>query len=104
MAQILAYASLFAAVYVLSDLWRRHRDKQEPPRPLADAVHLIPVDDLIEHDTSGNPCVCGPDALPGYYDDGTVAYHVIHHSLDGREHSEPDHDREACPLCQCDRV
>lgn len=23
--------------------------------------------------------------------------HVVHRSLDGREHAEPDHDRDACP-------
>lgn len=43
-------------------------------------VHVVPVADLVDHDTDGDDCVCGPDVefVPG----GMV---VIHHSLDGRE-------------------
>lgn len=56
-------------------------------------VHTYPVGDLIEHDTDGGDCVCGPTTEPVKRDDGSVAWHVIHHSLDGREaHEEENHD------------
>lgn len=51
-------------------------------------VHLVPVDDLIEHEAKGTDCVCGPDVeyidpeSGETYPDGPV---VRHHSLDGRE-------------------
>lgn len=47
--------------------------------------HVYPVDDLIEHDTSGGECVCGPEVQPVERDDGSVAFVIAHHSLDGRE-------------------
>ncbi len=52
-------------------------------------VHVVPLDDLIEHNT-GDPesCPCGPTL-----DDGVV----IHHSLDGREFSEDDYQGPAMP-------
>ena len=42
--------------------------------------HVLPVNDLIEHEDEGDGCVCGPDVRfePG----GRI---VVHHSLDGRE-------------------
>lgn len=49
-------------------------------------VHVIPVNDLIDHDTSslsGDDCVCVPTTE--FVDGGQV---VIHHSLDGREANE----------------
>lgn len=47
-------------------------------------VHVVPVGDLIEHDSEGEDCVCGPtvelvETLSG---DGWL---FVHHSLDGRE-------------------
>jgi len=42
-------------------------------------IHVLPNDDLVEHDNSED-CVCGPDA---YLEDGSWVY--VHHSLDGRE-------------------
>ena len=62
-------------------------------------VHTFPVDDLIAHVTEGDGCPCGPTIEPVRLDDGSMGWQAIHHSLDGREHSEPDHDRAACPLC-----
>ncbi|MEV5129308.1 hypothetical protein AB0K87_02105 [Streptomyces sp. NPDC053705] len=51
--------------------------------------HVEPVDDLIEHDTSGQEdCVCGPRSRPEKTDDGSVNWIVVHNSLDGRELSE----------------
>lgn len=63
--------------------------------------HTYPVGDLIEHLTNGDECPCGPTVEPVERDDGSMGWHVVHHSLDGREHHEPDHDRAACPGC-CD--
>lgn len=49
-------------------------------------VHTYPVDDLIEHDTEhGGDCPCGPVVEAVFLDDGSNNWHVIHHSLDGRE-------------------
>lgn len=57
--------------------------------PLTDTIHVIPVNDLIEHDTSGEqPCVCGPDTEAVMRDDGSNGWLVTHHSLDGREQHE----------------
>lgn len=62
-------------------------------------IHIIPRSDLIEHDTScDDACLCGP-TLECVSTERGDAWRVIHHSLDGREHSEPHHDRVACPLC-----
>ena len=63
-------------------------------------VHVIPVADLIEHDTSGeSDCVCGPETQPVERDDGSMGWLVVHNALDGREHHEDGHDRRACPIC-----
>jgi len=51
------------------------------------SVHVIPVDDLIEHVTS-DECPCGPRQEPVGRDDGSTGWLVVHHSLDGREQSE----------------
>lgn len=55
-------------------------------------VHVIPVGDLIEHDTSGDSdCVCGPSTEAVFRDDGSNGWLVVHNSLDGRELNEPDY-------------
>ena len=56
----------------------------------ADTVHVLPLDDLIEHER-GDGCPCGPEAQPVKRDDGSVGWLLVHHSLDGRE----KHEREA---------
>lgn len=56
-------------------------------------VHTVPFNDLREHDDHDN-CWCVPDIE--YLEHGK---HVVHHSLDGREHNEPDHDTDECSLC-----
>lgn len=58
-------------------------------------VHVVPVNDVVEHEY--DDCVCGPDYQ--YIDPTTgEAYPggplVTHHSLDGREHHEPDARRD----------
>lgn len=51
-------------------------------------VHVVPINDLIEHDDIGDDCVCGPTTEPVKADDGYVGWVITHHSLDGRELSE----------------
>lgn len=53
-------------------------------------LHVKPLDDLIDHDTSTTEpdCVCGPEVRPVEGEDGTVGWLVVHHSLDGRELGE----------------
>lgn len=50
-------------------------------------LHTLPIDDLIEHESSEN-CVCGPTCIPVERDDGSFGYVFQHHSLDGRELAE----------------
>ena len=48
--------------------------------------HVIPVDDLIEHDSyegAWDSCICGPGVE--YVGPGWL---ILHHSLDGRENYE----------------
>ena len=51
-------------------------------------VHVFPVNDIIEHDTDPDDCVCGPTAEPVIADDGSCGWVIVHHSLDGREANE----------------
>lgn len=51
-------------------------------------IHVLPINDLIEHEDEGEDCVCGPDLEPVERDDGSIAWMVVHHSLDGRELNE----------------
>lgn len=51
-------------------------------------VHVLPINDLIEHEDSGTSCVCGPQERPVKHDDGSVGWVVVHNSLDGREVAE----------------
>lgn len=53
-----------------------------------DAVHVYPLNDLIEHETCGDGCVCVPAAEPVKRDNGSVGWLLVHHSLDGRELKE----------------
>lgn len=59
---------------------------------MGDTLHVVPVDDLIEHDTSGQEdCACGPMSRPVKREDGSVGWVIVHSSLDGRELNEPDY-------------
>lgn len=66
----------------------------------SDTIHVVPVDDLIEHDSDGGECPCGPETVPIEREDGSIGWKVIHHALDGREHREEGHDKANCPSCQ----
>ncbi|MFD4397203.1 hypothetical protein [Kitasatospora sp. NPDC058478] len=52
--------------------------------------HVFPLDDLVEHNTTTEEpnCVCGPTTVPVERDDGSMAWLIVHHSLDGRERHE----------------
>lgn len=54
------------------------------------AFHVVPVDDLIEHDSSTDEadCPCGPTTQPVPRDDGSMGWLIVHASLDGRELTE----------------
>lgn len=57
-------------------------------------IHVVPINDLISHDTDTDQCVCGPslELVEGEEGDGWL---VVHHSLDGREADELDELEEA---------
>ena len=57
---------------------------------MSQTVHVLPVNDLIEHVSLGDDCVCGPATEPVPYADGAVGWLIVHHSLDGRERFEED--------------
>ena len=48
--------------------------------PTADPIHVVPVNDLREHEERGTTCWCCPQV---YTEDGETV--VVHNSLDGRE-------------------
>lgn len=58
-----------------------------------DTVHVVPVDDLVAHDTSGGDCVCGPTTEAVYRADGSNGWLVRHSSLDQREAAEREAGR-----------
>ena len=47
------------------------------------AVHVHPVEDVIDHETATPECacVCGPIVFPQVDDDGNVRELIVHHSL-----------------------
>lgn len=53
------------------------------------STHVVPVNDLIEHETTDR-CLCGPATEPVKREDGSIGWLHVHHSLDGREASESD--------------
>ncbi len=57
---------------------------------VGEPVHVFPINDLIDHDTDGGDCPCGPETIPVERDDGSFGWVVSHASLDGRERSESD--------------
>ena len=59
-------------------------------------VHVLPVNDLIEHVEVDDECPCGPDVEAVFRDDGSNGWLITHHSLDGRER----HEDGRCIKCQ----
>lgn len=64
---------------------------------MSNTVHVYPVNDLIEHDTDGGECPCGPETEAVPCDDGTYGWVITHHSMDGREFHEADYAGPAMP-------
>lgn len=50
-------------------------------------VHVVPVDDWIQHILSDG-CPCGPACEPVLRDDGSNGWMYTHHSADGRDQRE----------------
>lgn len=63
-----------------------------PEAAMTDHVHIRPTNDGVEHDTTSTDpdCVCGPRVEPVQREDGSIGWLIVHHSLDGREHNEPN--------------
>lgn len=55
-------------------------------------LHAVPRDDLIEHDFSGEPCICGATLEVFISPQGRVSKLVTHHALDGRDLLERGED------------
>lgn len=57
---------------------------------MAGTVHVTPVGDDVEHDTSTYEpdCACGPEVRPVQRPDGSTGWLIVHASLDGREQTE----------------
>lgn len=53
-----------------------------------DNVHVLPVNDVIDHDEVGTDCICGPVVEPVKREDGSYGWLISHNSLDGRERFE----------------
>jgi hypothetical protein len=51
-------------------------------------VHVMPSEDLVEHDGDGDDCICGVtvEYLINQY--GQAGKLILHHSLDGREFAD----------------
>lgn len=52
---------------------------------LEQILHIIPHGDLIEHEPTGEGCVCGPDTEWLISASGGSGKLIVHHALDGRE-------------------
>ena len=59
---------------------------------MMDVIHILPVNDYVEHCQKGRSCQCGPFALEV---DGGVM--VVHNSWDGRELYERARADETLP-------
>lgn len=59
--------------------WRHTFNPSDP----TDDHHVIPVDDLIDHNETN--CVCDPRIMVEVVEGQPDAYIMIHHSLDNRE-------------------
>lgn len=60
-------------------------------------AHVYPVDDIIEHETDGDGCPCGPTPESVTRDDGSIGWLLVHHSLDGREFEDARSESNEIP-------
>jgi hypothetical protein len=54
---------------------------------VGNVLHVVPLGDLIEHDTAGE-CACIPEPRRTPCADGSDGWLIVHRSLDGREARE----------------
>jgi len=52
---------------------------------ITDILHVVPVNDMFDHNDNADVCVCGPEVVPIEREDGIVVFQIIHNSFDGRE-------------------
>jgi len=64
--------------------------------PNKNVWHVEPRNDLHPHLANGLPCPCKPKTT---LTDDSSGFVIVHNPYDGREHSEPDHDRPSCAVC-----
>lgn len=55
---------------------------------MLNAVHVYPLNDIVEHELEGDGCVCGPTPEIVEGPDGEDEWVLTHHALDGRERYE----------------
>lgn len=55
---------------------------------MSDTWHVYPVNDLIDHETDNDGCICQPRNEAITREDGSCGWLSVHHSLDGRELQE----------------
>lgn len=53
-----------------------------------DHVHVVPLEDDYFHEPEDD-CLCGPTVEAVPREDGSMAWLVVHNSLDQRERDEP---------------
>lgn len=53
---------------------------------MANTLHVVPRDDLVEHDCSTEQadCVCGPTPTLAQHEGAPDGWLLVHHALDGR--------------------
>jgi hypothetical protein len=58
----------------------------------AEDVHVLPLHDLLEHNSDSPECMCDPQVeIVG------ASLLIIHNSYDGREEEEPQESEDASP-------
>jgi hypothetical protein len=57
-------------------------------RTMSETFHVVPTDDLLEHEEVADQCVCGPHVE--FFPRGKV---IVHHALDGRNAADLDWPR-----------
>lgn len=70
----------------MSDQWITLGD--QPTWDESHRIDVVPIGDLIEHDTVTDECVCVPRVEFIKGNDGSDNWQHVHHSLDGRELTE----------------
>lgn len=75
---------------------------------MPDALHVVPVNDHIIHDTDTDDCICGPTAKPVERDDGRIGWMQVLPNLPRRNGPDPrdcacNPERGGSGICGCIR-